>query len=113
MADTTIERKVQMPPPSDLYTIDIDHLLSEEERMHKLSLRASITSKLRFEECRVPAENMLPNMHGLRGPLSCLNEARYGIAWRAMGAARACYKVAVDYARTRIQFNRPMRKRTR
>lgn len=75
---------------------------------HKLSLRASVTSKLQFEECRVPAENMLPNVRGLRGPLSCLNEARYGIAWGAMGAARACYEVALDYARTRIQFNRPI-----
>src|SRR5438105_5915598 len=75
---------------------------------HKLSLRASVTSKLQFEECRVPAENMLPNVRGLRGPLACLDEARYGIAWGAMGAARACYEVALDYARTRIQFNRPI-----
>ena len=75
---------------------------------HKLSLRASITSELHFEDCRVPAENMLPNVRGLRGPLSCLNEARYGIAWGANGAARACYEVALDYAKTRIQFNRPI-----
>jgi len=71
---------------------------------HKLSLRASITSELHFEDCRVPAENMLPNVRGLRGPLSCLNEARYGIAWGANGAARACYEVALDYAKTRVQF---------
>jgi glutaryl-CoA dehydrogenase len=75
---------------------------------HKLSLRTSVTSKLHFEECRVPAENMLPNVRGLRGPLSCLNEARYGIAWGAMGAARACYEAALDYAKTRMQFNRPI-----
>jgi len=75
---------------------------------HKLSLRASITSELHFEDSRVPAENMLPNVRGLRGPLSCLDEARYGIAWGATGAARACYEVALDYARTRIQFNRPI-----
>ena len=75
---------------------------------HKLSLRASITSELHFEDCRVPAENMLPNVRGLRGPLSCLNEARYGIAWGATGAARACYEVALDYAKTRVQFNRPI-----
>jgi len=75
---------------------------------HKLSLRASITSELHFEDCRVPAENMLPNIRGLRGPLSCLDEARYGIAWGATGAARACYEVALDYAKTRIQFNRPI-----
>ena len=74
----------------------------------KLSLRASVTSELHFEDCRVPAENMLPNVRGLRGPLSCLNEARYGIAWGAIGAARACYEVALDYARSRIQFNRPI-----
>jgi glutaryl-CoA dehydrogenase len=75
---------------------------------HKLSLRASVTSELHFEECRVPAGNMLPNVRGLRGPLSCLDEARYGIAWGATGAARACYEVALDYAKTRIQFNRPI-----
>src|SRR5229473_1070041 len=74
----------------------------------KLSLRASVTSELHFEDCRVPAENMLPNVRGLRGPLSCLNEARYGIAWGATGAARACYEVALDYAKTRVQFNRPI-----
>ena len=75
---------------------------------HKLSLRASVTSELHFEDCRVPAENMLPKVRGLRGPLSCLDEARYGIAWGATGAARACYEAALDYARTRIQFNQPI-----
>jgi glutaryl-CoA dehydrogenase len=75
---------------------------------HKLSLRASITSELHFEDCRVPVGNMLPNVRGMRGPLSCLNEARYGIAWGATGAARACFEAALDYARTRIQFNRPI-----
>jgi len=75
---------------------------------HKLSLRASVTSELHFEDCRVATENMLPNIRGLRGPLSCLDEARYGIAWGAIGAARACYEVALDYAKTRIQFNRPI-----
>ncbi len=75
---------------------------------HKLSLRASVTSELHFEDCRVPAENMLPNVRGMRGPLSCLNEARYGIAWGAIGAARTCYEVALNYAKSRIQFNRPI-----
>src|SRR5579863_3542531 len=75
---------------------------------HKLSLRASITSELHFEDCRIPAENMLPNVRGLRGPLSCLDEARYGIAWGAAGAARACYEVALGYAKTRVQFDRPI-----
>jgi glutaryl-CoA dehydrogenase len=74
----------------------------------KLSLRASVTSELHFEDCRVPAANMLPNVRGLRGPLSCLDEARYGIAWGSVGAARACYEVALDYAKSRIQFNRPI-----
>ncbi|HVB75153.1 MAG TPA: acyl-CoA dehydrogenase family protein [Ktedonobacteraceae bacterium] len=75
---------------------------------HKLSLRASVTSELHFEDCRIPAENMLPNVRGLRGPLSCLDEARFGIAWGATGAARACYEVALDYAKTRVQFDRPI-----
>jgi glutaryl-CoA dehydrogenase len=74
----------------------------------KLSLRASVTSELHFEDCRVPTENMLPNVRGLRGPLACLDEARYGIAWGATGAARACYEVALDYSKSRIQFNRPI-----
>ncbi|MBE3559376.1 MAG: acyl-CoA dehydrogenase family protein [Ktedonobacteraceae bacterium] len=74
----------------------------------KLSLRASVTSELHFADCRVPAVNMLPGIRGLRGPLSCLDEARYGIAWGAIGAARTCYEVALDYARTRIQFSRPI-----
>lgn len=74
----------------------------------KLSLRASITSELHFADCRIPAENMLPNIRGLRGPLSCLDEARYGIAWGATGAARTCYETALDYAKTRIQFSKPI-----
>ncbi len=75
---------------------------------HKLSLRASITSELHFEDCRIPAANMLPDVRGLRGPLSCLDEARYGIAWGANGAARACYESALDYAKSREQFGRPI-----
>jgi len=75
---------------------------------HKLSLRASITSELHFEDCRIPAENMLPNVRGMRGPLSCLDEARFGIAWGAIGAARACYVAALEYSRTRMQFKRPI-----
>jgi glutaryl-CoA dehydrogenase len=75
---------------------------------HKLSLRASVTSELHFADCRVPVSNMLPHVRGLRGPLSCLDEARYGIAWGVNGAARACYESALDYAKTRIQFDRPI-----
>jgi len=75
---------------------------------HKLSLRASITSELHFDDCRIPAENILPNVKGLRGPLSCLNEARFGISWGVTGAARACYETALDYAKTRVQFGKPI-----
>ena len=75
---------------------------------HKLSLRASVTSELHFADCRIPAARMLPDVRGLRGPLSCLDEARYGIAWGANGAARACYEAALDYAKTRIQFDKPI-----
>jgi glutaryl-CoA dehydrogenase len=75
---------------------------------HKLSLRASVTSELHFADCRIPAENMLPEVRGLRGPLSCLDEARYGIAWGANGAARACYEAALEYAKSRVQFDRPI-----
>ena len=75
---------------------------------HKLSLRASVTSELHFEDCRIPAENMLPGVRGLRGPLSCLDEARYGIAWGANGAAMACYEAALNYAKSRVQFGKPI-----
>jgi glutaryl-CoA dehydrogenase len=74
----------------------------------KLSLRASVTSELILDEVRVPAEAMLPNVEGLRGPLSCLNEARYGIVWGSLGAARACYESALTYAKTREQFGKPI-----
>ena len=74
----------------------------------KLSLRASVTSELHFAACRIPSENMLPNIRGLHGPLSCLDEARFGIAWGANGAARACYETALDYAKARIQFSKPI-----
>ncbi len=72
----------------------------------KLSLRASVTSELSFDSCRVPARWMLPDAGGLRGPLSCLNEARYGIVWGVIGAARACYEGALSYAKTRVQFGK-------
>jgi glutaryl-CoA dehydrogenase len=74
----------------------------------KLSLRASVTSELVLEDVRLPASAMLPDVRGLRGPLSCLNEARYGILWGALGAARACYEAALDYSATRVQFGRPI-----
>ena len=74
----------------------------------KLSLRASVTSELVFDECRLPADAVLPGVRGMRGPLSCLTEARYGIVWGAMGAARACFQTALEYAGTRVQFGRPI-----
>jgi len=74
----------------------------------KLSLRASVTSELIFDDCRLPADAMLPGVRGMRGPLSCLNEARYGIVWGAMGAARACFEAALDYSKNRVQFGRPI-----
>jgi glutaryl-CoA dehydrogenase len=74
----------------------------------KFSLRASITSELVLEDVRVPRENMLPNATGLKGPFSCLTQARYGIAWGAIGAAMACYYTALEYAKDRRQFDRPL-----
>ncbi len=74
----------------------------------KLSLRASTTSELTLDSVRVPGSAMLPGAKGLSGPLGCLNEARYGIVWGAMGAARDCLETALAYAATRIQFDRPI-----
>ena len=74
----------------------------------KLSLRASHTSELTLDDVRLPREAALPGVSSMRGPLSCLTEARYGIVWGAMGAARSCYEAALDYATTRQQFGRPI-----
>src|SRR6184192_1439550 len=81
---------------------------SAPEMKHKLSLRASITSELVLRDVRVPEENRFPDVTSLRGPLSCLNEARYGITWGAEGAARACLESALDYAKERIVFGEPI-----
>ncbi|WP_329566269.1 acyl-CoA dehydrogenase family protein [Kitasatospora sp. NBC_01266] len=74
----------------------------------KLSLRASVTSGLSFDEVLLPGDAVLPGVSGLRGPLSCLNEARYGILWGTVGAARDCYQAALEYAKSRVQFGRPI-----
>ncbi|HWD74061.1 MAG TPA: acyl-CoA dehydrogenase family protein [Solirubrobacteraceae bacterium] len=74
----------------------------------KLSLRASVTSELLLDDVRLPASAMLPEATSLRGPLSCLNEARYGIVWGAMGAARACLEAALTYSKERVAFGRPI-----
>ena len=81
---------------------------SAKDQKGKLSLRASDTSELVLEDVRVPKDALLPNTSGLKSPLMCLNQARYGIAWGAVGAATACYDEALSYARNRIQFGRPI-----
>lgn len=81
---------------------------STRDTKHKLSLRASVTSELFFEDCVIPEENILPGSQGLKSPLMCLTQARYGIAWGAVGAAGACYKVALDYSKERTQFGRKL-----
>jgi glutaryl-CoA dehydrogenase len=81
----------------------------ETPRIHgKMSLRSSETGEIVLDECRVPDENRLPGVRGLRGPLSCLTQARFGIAWGAMGAAKACFDATVDYTRSRVQFGVPI-----
>jgi glutaryl-CoA dehydrogenase len=81
---------------------------SAPEIKHKGSLRASVTSELVLDSVRLPADAAFPEVRGLRGPLSGLNEARYGILWGALGAARTCYETALEYAGTRIQFGSPI-----
>ena len=74
----------------------------------KLSLRASVTSELIMHDCRLPGDAAFPEVRGLRGPLACLNEARFGIIWGTMGSARACYESALEYAKHREQFDKPI-----
>ncbi|MGY1455842.1 acyl-CoA dehydrogenase family protein [Streptomyces sp. SS8] len=81
---------------------------SAPEIRHKWSLRASVTSELVMDGVRLPTDAVLPEVTGLRGPLSCLNHARYGIVWGAMGAARSSFEAALEYSRTREQFGRPI-----
>ena len=78
------------------------------ETKHKLSLRASITSELSFEDCLIPEENLLPVSKGIRSPLMCLTQARYGISWGVIGAAMSCYETALKYSKERVQFGRPI-----
>jgi len=78
------------------------------ETIKKWSLRASVTGELVFDNVCVPKENVLPNIEGLKGPLKCLNSARYGIAWGAIGAAMDCYQTALNYSKERKQFNKPI-----
>ena len=78
---------------------------------HKMSMRASVTSELVMEDCRVPASAMLPDVAGLRGPLSCLTQARYGITWGVLGAIEAVYQDALDFSQTRETFGKPIASR--
>lgn len=79
-----------------------------EKIADKWSLRASVTAELLFEDCVVPEDAMLPDVRGMKGPLSCLSQARYGIAWGVIGAAMDCYEVSLSYAKDRKQFSRPI-----
>ncbi len=81
---------------------------STSEIHHKLSLRASVSSGLEMDDVRLPGDAVLPEVTGMRGPLSCLTEARYGICWGAVGAGRACYESALEYSKTRVQYGRPI-----
>jgi len=81
---------------------------SAPEMKGKHSLRASVTSELVFQDCRIPKDRILPHVKGLKGPFSCLNNARYGISWGAIGAAMACFHSSKDYALNRIQFGKPI-----
>lgn len=78
------------------------------EMTGKHSLRASVTSELIFQDCAIPKENIFPKSEGLKSPLMCLNQARYGIAWGAIGSAMATYDAALNYAKSRIQFGKPI-----
>jgi glutaryl-CoA dehydrogenase len=81
---------------------------SAQDIHRKMSLRASVTSELLLDEVRLPADAVLPEATSLRGPLSCLNEARYGIVWGSVGAARACLEAALEYSKERVQFGKPI-----
>ena len=79
-----------------------------EKITDKWSLRASVTAELLFEDCVIPEDAILPNVRGMKGPLSCLSQARYGISWGVIGAAIDCYETALSYAKDRKQFSRPI-----
>ncbi|MDZ4805410.1 MAG: acyl-CoA dehydrogenase family protein [Candidatus Eisenbacteria bacterium] len=81
---------------------------SAPEQKFKMSLRASVTSELVLQDVRIPEANRLPNIRGLKGPLGCLTQARYGIAWGVLGAAMGCLHTAVEYGKDRVQFDRPI-----
>ena len=82
--------------------------LTQQKMDHKMSLRASHTGELILEDCKIPLENKLPNAKGLKSPLQCLDSARFGIIWGVLGAAMSCYDCALDYAKQRSQFSKPI-----
>ncbi len=85
-----------------------DSGFSAPEMKGKHSLRASITSELVFQDCKIPKDRILPDVQGLKGPLSCLTQARYGITWGSIGAAMGCFHSSVDYSKSRIMFEKPI-----
>ena len=85
-----------------------DNGFTAPEMKGKHSLKASVTSELVFDNVRIPKDRILPHVKGLKGPFSCLNNARFGISWGAIGAAMACFHSSVDYAKSRIQFGKPI-----
>ena len=85
-----------------------DEGFTAPEMKGKHSLKASVTSELVFQDCKIPKDRLLPGVKGLRGPFSCLNNARYGISWGAIGSAQACFDSAKEYAMSRIQFDYPI-----
>ena len=91
------------------FLVETDRPGFKAEQMHgKLSLRASVTSELYFDNCWIPEENRLPGTGSMKAPLACLSQARYGISWGAIGAASACYDCALRYAQGRVMFSRPI-----
>lgn len=90
------------------FAVPTDSGFAAPEIKHKWSLRASVTSELVMDDVRLPADAVLPGVTGLKGPLGCLSHARYGIIWGSMGAARASFEAALDYAKTREQFGKPI-----
>ena len=92
----------------DTAAFEIPYFFGALDIHGKFSMRASITSELAFQDCPIPLENKFPKVKGLRGPLGCLNQARYGIAWGAVGAAMGCYDWTLQYAQQRVQFGKPI-----
>ena len=98
----------QLKHLSSKHTLTLDEGFSAPEMKGKHSLKASVTSELVFLDCKIPKDRILPGVKGLRGPFSCINNARFGISWGALGAAMACFHSAKTYALSRIQFDHPI-----